>query len=387
MQQGQQLNKNLKKLAYLGCILCFLPASMFAIEVAGFQLSPYRVIVFALAFLYAPLSSWQLRIAKGENKYSVLFMVLWLVYALASYFWAKSTRDYIRSAYFLFAGVVLTLSFVRLMRDKDDILKAFRIIRWALLVVLLLGWYEAFTGDYHFLAAEKIQVYGRKNSLGFCLPVVMSSNVNDYATLMLFAMCTFFICWRTEENPTLKVIDLGGIVLSAAIIFVSTSRGNIFGLFLTVIFLMMKSKESRRMFAVVMVLAVIYLGTDIIMEIMEGQSFDLTEMLSGDAEGSDGIRANLIRNGFHFLGKTFGMGVGIGQIETWMLNEAIYDTDGILNIHNWWVELLTSYGIIFFIAYVAFFVKIFRNQNKRIASKDPVESEISTGLAAFWQAT
>jgi len=67
---------------------------------------------------------------------------------------------------------------------------------------------------------------------------------------------------------------------------------------------------------------------------------------------------NLARNGLIFLYSTAGFGVGAGNAEYWMANFARYDTAGILNLHNWWLEILINYGIFVFIGYVVMYIGI-----------------------------
>ncbi len=59
--------------------------------------------------------------------------------------------------------------------------------------------------------------------------------------------------------------------------------------------------------------------------------------------------------------KTFGFGVGIGNVEYWMENFRVYETFGILNVHNWWVEILVNFGIFIFVRYVLFYSSLVRS--------------------------
>lgn len=38
-----------------------------------------------------------------------------------------------------------------------------------------------------------------------------------------------------------------------------------------------------------------------------------------------------------------------------MAKFAVYDNEGVLNAHNWWVEIATNYGIFIFIGYLLFY--------------------------------
>src|SRR5699024_9016714 len=70
----------------------------------------------------------------------------------------------------------------------------------------------------------------------------------------------------------------------------------------------------------------------------------------------DGIsnmtRMTLIDNGFYFLRDTLGFGVGAGNIEHWMKTNAFFQVGDKSNMHNWWIEILTGYGVFIFVLYV-----------------------------------
>ena len=92
-------------------------------------------------------------------------------------------------------------------------------------------------------------------------------------------------------------------------------------------------------------------------------------------------RLNLIKNGFIFLFETCGFGTGAGNIEFWMANYGVHYTGEIENIHNWWMEILTGYGIIIFIMYIVFYVKLFLSAYKKFkTSEDKVDISISLGI-------
>ena len=74
---------------------------------------------------------------------------------------------------------------------------------------------------------------------------------------------------------------------------------------------------------------------------------------------SDAVRMNLIRNGLVFLKETFGFGVGTGNADYWMQTEPVYYVRGFTNMHNWWVEILTNYGILLFVLYILFYCYLF----------------------------
>ena len=79
---------------------------------------------------------------------------------------------------------------------------------------------------------------------------------------------------------------------------------------------------------------------------------------------SVGIRINLIKNSLLCLSKSFGFGVGTGNAEYCIENYGVYWTKDIVNVHNWWLEILTNYGIFVFAGYLIFYLSLIRSLYK-----------------------
>ena len=59
-----------------------------------------------------------------------------------------------------------------------------------------------------------------------------------------------------------------------------------------------------------------------------------------------------------------------------MANFAHYNTAGILNPHNWWLEILINYGIFVFIGYVIFYMGIIKKLWKIYRKKQTIEEKM-----------
>jgi teichuronic acid biosynthesis protein TuaE len=98
-------------------------------------------------------------------------------------------------------------------------------------------------------------------------------------------------------------------------------------------------------------------------------------------DSSDPIRVNLIKNGFEFLKHTFGFGTGAGNIEYWMANKSIYDTLLVTNMHNWWMEILTGYGVFVFVGYMWMYLTMTKGFfTAFMHSEDKFIQNVSIGL-------
>src|SRR5690606_12671218 len=73
---------------------------------------------------------------------------------------------------------------------------------------------------------------------------------------------------------------------------------------------------------------------------------------------STSARINLILTGINSILDTFLFGVGAGNFQFHV--NGSYDTNGIVNPHNWWLEVSTNYGVDVFVFYLAFLIFLFR---------------------------
>lgn len=85
------------------------------------------------------------------------------------------------------------------------------------------------------------------------------------------------------------------------------------------------------------------------------QELASTDGLSSEAKepgvaSSEGIRINLIVNGLDILKRTKFLGTGAGNLELWISKDsALLDTYSIRNMHNFWAEVLVTYGLFIFL--------------------------------------
>lgn len=373
-----------KALVFISIITSMIgSANIFALNLGFIQLSPFRVCSLLL-LLYMIIVEKKIKMNRNkDNFYSIVFMFVWVIYSLFSLAWVKDYDSWIKALFFLIIGLLVFVLFSNHLTDRIDILKSFRLIFIIVAIHNIIGWYEIFTENYLFLSIERIAQYAR-----YGYPVSTFGNTNDYATFMLFSVYVSYICLINAKTHVMKVIYLLGLISSAFQMGATNSRANLLGLILSImlfVFLSIRYKKTRH--TVLLLLGIAFIVILIKPEILTNLSLTIDENLTfnfASQSGSDGVRMNLIRNGLLFLGSTFGFGVGAGNIEYWIEHKAIYDTGGITNMHNWWLEILVAYGVIIFIMYIVFFVKLFISLYRKYkASKDKVNRSISLGIMCF----
>ena len=152
----------IKKLAYISIIASFIGKSALSIELGPFDLTIFRIIIISiLLLLYAHIMvRGKIRIrVHTNNKYSIVFFLLWLTYAMITLAWVKDYLSWIRAIYFIALGVLCIVTYINIFNTTKDVLAAFRLMSAMAAVHNAIGWYEITTGNYPFLDTERILKY------------------------------------------------------------------------------------------------------------------------------------------------------------------------------------------------------------------------------------
>lgn len=366
------------------------------LDIGLFFLDPFRICIAILGFLlinnlirnFKMLEIREYFKKLGSHKYSYIFMAFWLIYAVLSVVWTNDYRGWINAVYYISLGLISAIAFYHYFSNNFEMLTAIRVIVIMVMFHNVVGWYEIFTGKYLFLPPDRVEIFAIDGA-----PVSSFFNVNDYATFMMFGVCFSIICLYNANSTFKKMIYLMTLLSSTLLVIASDSRANIIGLIMSFTALMFFLFKKKYIKYILLTLLAVFIAMLLINPMFVSGILNLIDSLftfnfefayESVVTGSEYRRINLIRNGFLFLKKTLGFGVGAGNFEYWMMNYAVYDTNGIINMHNWWMEILICYGVIIFIMYIVFFCNIFLSTlRKYYKTKCRVTKSISLGILCF----
>ena len=373
-----------KKLTYLSVLASLIAASIISIDFRVFQLSLFRIIIMVLmlvVIIQSTFNNGRISLPRyNENSYSIKFMLIWFFYAITTLGWVQDHGDWFRAVYFIGLGVICVILYNRTFKTSNDILTAFYLMSIMVIIQNLIGWYEINTGNYMFLGTERIARYTYQN-----YPVSMFNNTNNFALFMLFSVFIAYICLVNSKIKIGKLVYLLTIVSSTYLLIYTSSRASLLGLITALLlFAGLKVMNTKLRYLTIIALALLFILILLLPGVIDTFLLmidqNLTFNLTAD-RGSDAIRLNLIKNGLIFLMQTFGFGTGAGNVEYWMSNYGNYNTFGIANIHNWWMEILVGYGVVIFILYIMFYVKLFKSLYQRYRKCSDIKNKsISLGI-------
>lgn len=349
-----------KVLLYLVVIAGFFGSSFFSIDLGGFHIFLFRFLLLLLwfaAILYVFLNHGKLNISHIRVKYYLQFLALWGLYAVLTLAWVNSPAEAVRHVILLVSGISMSFFVVGYFTRLEDFRRLYFIWLLVLLPMIGLGFWNHLTGQH--LAGSAL-AYAPERFIR--MPTAVFHNPNDYATYLALSVPFMLVLIRYAQS---KITALWGLVMLLATLYllvVTLSRANYLAVILGVsfwfLFLHRLSKKLRvAVLSVLLALSLFAVFPNQFADVTNNIGVQMASLAVGSElqEGSVGVRINLLKNALIFTLEHYGFGVGAGNIEYHMANYPFYDTGGIINVHNWWVEILANYGFFIFAGYLLFY--------------------------------
>lgn len=351
-----------QKLILISIILaCFTPRFIrfMKLNVGFFNMSFYSIAV--LLSFFISQSFKKIRIKATIN---TLFLPLLLLVIIID---VARTDDLAGWTQYFFYALICNLLLILLNRfsDKNLYLQIVKILSLAVFIHIMIGFFEITTHQYIFGVGHFSQrLWGN-------VAVSIFYNPNDYS-MFISTMCPFVFYMCIKSKGLIKKLFYGFTVAGSFILMILTSsRAAIISIFMCgfLLGLILFKNNKYKIFMVLLVFAgvFIYLTNP---SVQASVNLLFSEISIDTSSQSDSQRINLIRNGFYFLNKTHWLGVGAGNLKEWLQNRSIYYIGRLLYIHNWYMEVLVTFGVIVFLLYAWFHINIFRWLYKGIKTRD-----------------
>jgi len=351
---------------YLVFFTGFFGMAIFPIDIGPFMLFPYRIFLLFLWFIFSLHILIKRKIIFSQSQIKGYFAFLWLclVYAALSLSWAISKEVAIRNVIFLFMGVSVIFFSTYYFRRKKDLQILYNLWLAVFGILILVGFWEHLTGQH-----LPVSGYFHEMRIRYKFaPTGAFKNPNDYATFLALSIPFGLGIFRYGHKKYIRFYGLCSILGAFYLIVAVGSRANIiavlFELFFIFVFLLNLGRKLKLVITVGICIVILFMFLPGPLQAFFSQiTGELNSIVSQTEQitSSVGVRMNLVRNGLLFVYSTVGFGVGAGNSEYYMANFSQYNTAGVTDPHNWWLEILVNYGIFVFIGYVIFYMGIIRN--------------------------
>ncbi|MCR8969487.1 O-antigen ligase [Facklamia sp. 7083-14-GEN3] len=344
----------------------FLGSQILAVETPVAQITLYRILsLFSVLIL-----AWQilhkdrkliLVIPSMATRMLLCFLAWWLI-ALTTGLWAESFKDWLQVSFLMTVGMA---SIVAVYFWVDTKRQWFRLAQamWGMMTALVFwGYIEIIANFYLFADMAKLDKYGTFDSQPWTrIPITFFANQNDYATLLLAYITLCMVLYYYSRRYWQRIFLLVMFVLTTFLIFQSGSRMSLICLILFISLNLIRNFkldlfQGKRLY----IMIAFFISMMLIPPIRE-KVFEVI-FLGGPQAGLSGDtkRMNIWRNGLLYLTQTLGLGVGSGNIEYWATIRPFWPTNEITNMHNWWLEILVSNGILSLLLYLWAYIGMLR---------------------------
>jgi teichuronic acid biosynthesis protein TuaE len=329
-----------------------LPIAAFGVSIYSF-----RLLLMVLALFSTPLSTRARWWFNPVARWAMFFGGFWLFYGLLSLFWAPDRNSGLGEILTILFGFAVILALLSLEAYRPDHLDKLR-FGWLIgfLLAAVVGWMEILT-DRHLPSPR-----AEHNLDYFAYSKIIStmSHTSNFGGFLLLVIP--FLIWSMERaKGTAKLVYIALIGAVGHLMFYTASRIGVLGLVAQLVVYVVIL--NRRWYAILLLAlgSIVAFGYWTHMSSRSGE-FAIMRKMTNVESGTDSSmshRLALTINGLYMLYKTAGRGVGAAGFEDNISSEDLLVPLPILrfgarwNAHNFWVEILSQYGVLPFGAFMA----------------------------------
>lgn len=338
-------------------VIFFIISAIVGVAISYEKLYLFHVLLALVLFYFITkvLKNGVIRYRKLPTNYHYFFYFMFVWYLL-SIAWSLNVSYSIVYMVYIICGTFLSLTVVYYINTKLNLQRVYYVSAFVFMVLIIISLLEIFTNFRlpHSPLSSSINIasgfFGNQNNLAATMSIIFP----------------FFLFHRS------LVVKYLGCFTILVIVFSAFSRANILAIIFMIVFYIFVYKKNIRFESFlkgIVVLSVLILGFSIFNQLNSTRfisseviksSFSTLERYANFQEiqvvDSVGIRQQLIINGLEALKDSYGIGVGGGA--SIYVQEQRSSTRNILNMHNFWIELLVDGGILFFSIFVIWYISL-----------------------------
>ena len=302
------------------------------------------------------------------RKNHIITLIVILLWYLISLFWTPSIELGLKYIFYIFCGLVITLSIVYFSETITKLNRVFNLLSIFIISEIIIGLIESFTSfrmpisSYSALAPlfGKVPVnFSEFDNIffysGIKPPTGFRWNTNDLAICMIISL-PFFLC---SKKTLIKVF---GILSITTIVVMTASRAVFLAMLLIYSLYLFFVKKRIGTLLLIIVTSVGILWS--MSQLRESENPRINELANSiealtlffggqlDVGGSIEWRRELVNNGLEAFYNSYGLGIGAGGS---VANQEIVGpvAGRFTSMHNFWIEILVEGGV--FIAIIVSF--------------------------------
>lgn len=338
--------------------LIFLDSFFFNIPFGPLRVTLLRVGIFTLflVMLYKILIKKE-QLQLRSITFPLLFLGAWFFYGIISLIWTTNIVASIKELYYFAVFIVLIITLIYLLQNISStvIIKTVWIGGFIIAAIC----FVEFLFDAHLPTSRYVIEADRFSDLSLKRATTFFYNENDLAVFLVLIL-PFYLIGILNKSYIVKFLNIIMIVSLTLINYINDARLGILTIILQIALFVYFVKRNwiHKAIRLLILFSPTILAIVTILFLSAGGFSALFDKIDSGT-GSGFIRLNLYLNSIYATYQSFMLGVGPGNFQYHIY--PMFNTNGIINPHNWWLEILTNYGLFVFTGYCSFFVYIVKS--------------------------
>lgn len=402
-------------------------------RIAGLVLNAYRIGMPLIA-AYFLIKRWK----KGEiwnyfsNRLYLIYglvMVFWLLYGSVLLFVSRYAvfHEGVKELLDLFLGILLVYCITECCRTKAVLQYFMKVIKLFVCILCIAGLIEMIVGI-HLAGSKYASSFEIENFFSVLVGGLASGKifpfttifygVNDFSAFLAIFFPLFFI--KKEDTRAKKIRNVCMMLVITLIIAIEDANISLIAMLFAILLMVVLRGLNRYTvgsFAGVLLVGQVFanwivtgivsiklwignlkpvrnyingMDQDVISSIGEGMDkvANAKEVLTAQIQtaeqgyGSLYVRSMITLDALEMWVKSYFLGVGPGGFTNYLKKNGARTY--IVNPHNWWLEILSQYGIFVFVAYVGMLFYLFlKNVRNYLKNKDFMLLQIACIIASY----
>ena len=286
----------------------------------------------------------------------IIFLLSLCAYSLLSYYWAIDKNEALEYSTLMLRNTATFIIFSAMFRSR----KVCRNAQWFFFAIVIA--YQA-TAVWEITTWQHLWV-SRYYGIETFIPTGPFYGENNMAAFMLLILpYALFIPWL-HNRWWIKLV-CGLIVLAGLVIItIQGARIALLAGFVLTAWVMLKYTNWKSKLISTIIVGVLLLGllhiarpyVSIVWSIFDREISSIGMESNSNRMSSVKIRQQLVKESLDLTANSGFMGVGAGNFERYMSTDIVYRTAGIINPHNYFLELMGNYGVGFLLWFLALYL-------------------------------
>ncbi|MCS7245346.1 MAG: O-antigen ligase family protein [candidate division WOR-3 bacterium] len=367
----------------------------------GIAIFPFRVffvitiILLILKFLIEQGSFYNF--IRNSIKYG-WFLVILFIWSYVSLMWVVDFKYVPNELFNLSVYIIFSLISLSIIEDKKDLFILVKIWIFVFFLSILVAFWEIMTAQHLITSQYHRENYVHNKYETFIvlskvyIPTSFYGNQNDFSTYIILSIPIIFFLLRNY------LISIPLIFTGIFIIVYVMSRANLIGLFFQSIILpFFMSKRFNLIYVPLLILTIFssiyaiwylantsypsFIKDDRLLRFYANIRNKVIQTAKAGRDFSTIIRENLYKSSVEYFLESKGLGVGVGQLRYLLEESPKYYVFYFRDPHNFYLEILTKFGIFVFIAYILYLIYII--VNCLVSIKNPFSRAILLSIVGF----